>query len=127
MPTLFIRVLSPASRDEEDLHLSSTWLILEDDGSERAAGEADLRGLSELIDPSAVWLQKPNNIVVIVPGEHVLGVSCEVPGRSIGQIRRALPFVVEEFVATEIEGMHLASGTGIHNANRRNMTSGRRP
>ena len=110
MPTLFIRALSPATRDEEGLHLSSTWLILEDDGSERAKGKADLRGLSELIDPSANWLQKPNNIVVIVPGEHVLGVSCEVPGRSIGQIRRALPFVVEEYVATEIEGMHLASG-----------------
>ncbi len=110
MSTLFIRVLSPATRDEEGLHLSSTWLILEDDGSERAQGKADLRGLSELIDPSANWLQKPDNIVVIVPGEHVLGVSCEVPGRSIGQIRRALPFVVEEYVATEIEGMHLASG-----------------
>ncbi|MCZ6642076.1 MAG: type II secretion system protein GspL [Gammaproteobacteria bacterium] len=110
MPTLFIRLLSPASKDDEGLHLNSTWLILEDDGSERATGEADLRGLSELIDPSTSWLQQPNNIVVLVPGEHVLGVSCEVPGRSIGQIRRALPFVVEEYVATEIEGMHLASG-----------------
>lgn len=110
MPTLFIRLLSPARRDDEGLHLDSTWLILEDDGSTRATGEADLRGLSELIDPSAGWLQQPDNIVVIVPGEHVLGVSCEVPGRSIGQIRRALPFVVEEYVATEIEGMHLASG-----------------
>ncbi|MCZ6853063.1 MAG: type II secretion system protein GspL [Gammaproteobacteria bacterium] len=111
MPTLFIRLLSPASRDEEELQLSSTWLILEDDGSARAEGEADLRGLHELIDPSADWLHKPNKIVVIVPGEHVLGVSCEVPGRNISQIRRALPFVVEEYVATDIEKMHLVSGS----------------
>ena len=109
MPTLFIRLLSPATHDEEGIHLSSAWMIVEDDGSERAKGEADLRGLSELIDPSSQWLHKPDNIVVIVPSEHVLAVSCEVPGRSIGQIRRALPFVVEEFVATEIEGLHLAN------------------
>jgi general secretion pathway protein L len=110
MPTLFIRVLSPATRDDEGFHLGSEWLIAEDDGSVRAKGVTDLRGLGELIDPQVDWLQNPAHIVVIVPGEHVLGVSCEVPGRSVGQIRRALPFVVEEFVATDIEGMHLAAG-----------------
>ena len=110
MPTLFIRVLSPATRDDEGFHLGSEWLIAEDDGAVRAKGVTDLRGLGELIDPQVDWLQNPNNVVVILPGEHVLGVTCEVPGRSVGQIRRALPFVVEEFVATDIEGMHLASG-----------------
>jgi len=110
MPTLFIRMLSPATRDDEGFHLRNEWLIAEDDGSVRAKGATDLRGLGELIDPHVDWLQNPSNIVVILPGEHVLGVSCEVPGRNIGQIRRALPFVVEEFVATDIEGMHLASG-----------------
>jgi len=110
MPTLYIRLLSPARRDDEGFHLGSEWLIVEDDGSERAKGVTDLRGLSDLIDPAADWLQNPQNIVTVVPGEHVLGVSCEVPGRSTGQIRRALPFVVEEFVATDSEGMHLAHG-----------------
>lgn len=110
MPTLYIRLLSPARRDDEGFHLGSEWLIVEDDGSERAKGVTDFRGLSDLIDPAAEWLQNPNNIVTVIPGEHVLGVSCEIPGRSTGQIRRALPFVVEEFVATDIEGMHLAHG-----------------
>jgi general secretion pathway protein L len=110
MPTLFIRVLSPAIRNDEGFQLGSEWLIAEDDGSVRAKGVTDMRGLGELIDPQVEWLQNPNNIVVILPGEHVLGVSCDVPGRSVGQIRRALPFVVEEFVATDIEGMHLACG-----------------
>ena len=110
MPTLFLRLLSPARRDDEGFHLDGEWLIVEDDGSERATGVTDFRGLSDLIDPAADWLQNPNNIVTIVPGEHVLGVSCEVPGRSTGQIRRALPYVVEEFVAADIEAMHLAHG-----------------
>lgn len=110
MPTLYLRLLAPARRDDEGFHLSVEWLIGEDDGAERATGVTDFRGLSDLIDPAADWLQNPNNIVVIVPAEHVLGVSCEVPGRSTGQIRRALPFVVEEFVAADIEGMHLAHG-----------------
>ena len=110
MSTLFLRLLSTARRDDEGFHLTGEWLIVEDDGSERATGVTDFRGLSDLIDPAADWLQNPNNIVTIVPGEHVLGVSCEVPGRSTGQIRRALPYVVEEFVAADIEAMHLAHG-----------------
>lgn len=108
MPTLFIRLKSPASRHEDGYRLQCEWLIEESDGSVRASGTTDYQGLSDLIDPSADWLQNPDNLVVIVPTEHVLAVSCDVPGRSIGQIRRALPFVVEEFVATDIDGMHLA-------------------
>ena len=89
---------------------SCDWLILENDGSVRASGVTDYRGLSELIDPAADWLQNPNNLMVVVPAENVLALDTEVPGRSVGQIRRALPFVVEEFVAADIEGMHLAHG-----------------
>lgn len=114
MPTLFIRFLSTVTRDDEGAHAGSEWLIAEDDGSVRAGGVTDLRGLSDLIDPGADWLQNPGNVVVVLPGEHVLAVSCEVPGRSVGQVRRALPYAVEEFVATDIEGMHLASGSIRH-------------
>ena len=110
MPTLFIRLQSRVFRDEDGVDLSCDWLILEDDDSVRASGVTDYRGLSELIDPSADWLQIPQNLVIVVPAEHVLGITTEVPGRSVGQIRRALPFVVEEFVAADIEEMHLAHG-----------------
>jgi general secretion pathway protein L len=76
----------------------------------RASGVTDYRGLSELIDPSADWLQNPENLVIMVPAEHVLALSTEVPGRSVGHIRRALPFVVEEYLAADIERMHVAHG-----------------
>lgn len=110
MPTLFIRLQSPVYRDEDGTELSCDWLILENDGKVRANGVTDYRGLSELIDPSADWLQNPNNLVIVVPAEHVLALTTEVPGRSVGHIRRALPYVVEEFLAADIERMHLAHG-----------------
>lgn len=110
MPKLFIRLLGPAHASDDGFRVSSAWMIQEDDGRVRARGETDFRGLSELIDPGTDWLQQPANVVVTVPGEEVLSLSCEVPGRSVGQVRRALPFVVEEFVTTDIESLHLASG-----------------
>ena len=110
MPKLFIRFLSPALPSEEGYQVRSEWAILEDTGDVRATGETDFRGLSDIIDPTTDWLSQPNNVIVIVPNDLVLCVSCSVPGRSVGQIRRALPFVVEEFVTTDIDHMHLASG-----------------
>lgn len=110
MPKLFIRLLSPAVATDEGYRVSSAWMIQEDDGRTRARGETDFRGLSELIDPGSDWLQNPGNVVVTVPAEHVLSLSVEVPGRSLGQVRRALPFLVEEYLTTDIESMHLAAG-----------------
>jgi general secretion pathway protein L len=110
MPKLFIRLLSPAVATDEGYEVQSAWIITNEDDAVRAHGETDFRGLSDLVDPDANWLQQPENIVVAIPGDHVLGLSCEVPGRAVGQIRRALPFVIEEFVTTDIERMHLAHG-----------------
>jgi len=110
MPKLFLKLETPARRDEEGYHLDVAWQIRENDNAVRADGVTDFRGLSDLIDPGSDWLNDPANIVVFVPAERVLSLRCEVPGRSTGQIRRALPFVVEEFVATDIEAMHLAHG-----------------
>ncbi len=135
MTTLFIRVQGPAISGaaatglapaeaalstnfeegfEEGLApgpgLSAHWLISEPDGSLRAEGNTDLRGLSELIDPHTEWVKNPANVVLLVPASLVLNVNCEVPGRNASQVRRALPFAVEEFVATDIEDMHVAAG-----------------
>jgi general secretion pathway protein L len=110
MPKLFISLLSPAVATDEGYDVRSAWMIQEDDGRIRARGETDFRGLAELIDPGTDWVGVPGNIVVTIPSEHVLSLTCDVPGRSVGQMRRALPYVVEEFVTTDIDTMHLASG-----------------
>lgn len=110
MPKLFLRLLTPAVAADEGYRISSEWMIQEDDGRVRGHGVTDFRGLSELIDPDTDWLQVPGNVIVTLPAEHVLSMTCQVPGRSVGQIRRALPFMVEEFITTDIDAMHLASG-----------------
>lgn len=108
MPKLFIRLLSPATATDEGFAVQSAWIITNEDEAIRAHGETDFRGLSDLVDPNANWLQQPENVVVTIPAEHVLALSCAVPGRSVGQVRKALPFVIEEFVTTDIERLHLA-------------------
>jgi len=101
---------SPPDEPTADFQLAAQWLISEPGGEVRAEGETDLRGLSELIDPGTDWVQNPANVVLLVPTSLVLNISCEVPGRNAAQVRRALPFAVEEFVASDIEMMHVAAG-----------------
>ena len=130
MPTLFIRALSIPRTLDEGLEFSCEWLIVDQDGGHSSRGTGDFVCLvDEEADPTPFWrgidswpgegddsgagdewARDPANVVVLVPGEHVLSVTCEVPGRNAGQIRRALPYVVEEFIAGNIESTHLASG-----------------
>lgn len=110
MPRLFIRLISPVEHDEGEPRLGAEWLLLESDGTHRGHGVTDYRGLTELTDLDADWLSTPDNIVVFLPTEYVLNVPVTVPGGNVGQIRKALPFAVEEFIAGDIDGMHLAHG-----------------
>ena len=57
-----------------------------------------------------IGLIRPADIVGIIPGDEVLLLGCEVPGRTAATIKKALPFVLEEFVAGEIESLHIAHG-----------------
>ena len=75
MPKLFIRLLSPATATEEGFDVQSAWIITNEQDELRAEGETDFRGLSDLIDPDADWLNQPDNIVVSIPGDHVLALS----------------------------------------------------
>lgn len=112
MPRLFVRVLSEATPhpDGDGFDLGVEWLIKENNGSVRGSGVTDYRGLADIADPNVDWLTNPDNTVVYLPSQFVLMVTCEVPGRSAAQIRRALPFAAEEYVATDIELMHIAHG-----------------
>ncbi len=122
MPRLYLRVLSEATAnflpeqaeelalDGDSYSLGVEWLIRENDGSVRGTGVTDYRGLADVADPNIDWLANPDNTVVVLPSQFVLMVNCEVPGRNAAQIRRALPFAAEEYVATDIEFMHIAHG-----------------
>lgn len=46
--------------------------------------------------------------VVLVPGELVFLTSAHIPTRQVRQIKQALPYMVEELIADNIEDVHLA-------------------
>lgn len=52
--------------------------------------------------PVATWL--------ILPAEQLLRTAVEVPARGRRQIEMAVPYLVEEFLAEDVEGLHLAMG-----------------
>ena len=116
--TLFIRLLTPAERLGDGFRLQCQWLLADGDGRRRQ-GWADYEGLQALTngqggeegaDGAANLAGEAPEVVALAPNDHVLCLQCEVPGRRAGQIKQALPFVVEEFLATDIEDLHIAPG-----------------
>lgn len=118
MPSiLFIRLLTPAERLSDGFRLHCQWLLIDDDGR-RQQGWADYEDLQALASgqggaeegAGAPALAEAAAVVALAPNDQVLCLQCEVPGRRAGQLKQALPFVVEEFLAADIEDMHIAPG-----------------
>lgn len=109
MSRLFVQVSREAEASEGGYLLRDLeWVLLDAAGELVSRGTGDGAALAGLLGANAI--QEPENTVVILPGEFCLWVQCSVPGRTNGQIRRALPFVVEEFLAGDVESTHLAHG-----------------
>jgi general secretion pathway protein L len=83
------------------------WLLLdESSGVVRSRGEGGPDELTEFIE-DASW---NGATIVLVPSERVLLTSANVPSRKLRQIAQALPFVIEEQLAGNVERMHVAMG-----------------
>jgi type II secretion system protein L len=110
MQRLFIYLMSPAQADaEEHWQIQSLrWVCLDADGGLHSQGQGDLAALAELV-PEAVR-GEPDAVVALIPAEHSLSMQVQVPGRSNAQIRKALPYVVEEYLASDLDSVHIASG-----------------
>ena len=116
---LFIRMLSaspapPGANPAADT-IPCQWLLRDDRGQTLAQGDSLAEGLAGAIGADGVTdvsntLADPDNIVVLAPSAAVAWLSCAVPGRRAAQIRRALPFAVEESLTQDVETMHLAHG-----------------
>ena len=100
---LFLRPTTPAGQTEAGWHIDAQWLACDAAGAVVAQGQADADALAALAEEP--WASE---VVLLVPVEHVTWLTIAVPGRSAAQIRRALPFAAEEFLAQDIETMHLA-------------------
>jgi general secretion pathway protein L len=110
MSRLFVRLGAPAVQSSDDRWLLAelTWVLLEDDGALISQGHGDGEALARLLERRA--LDEATRVILVLPTERSMLLELNVPGRSSGQIRRALPFVLEEYLASEIDDMHIAHG-----------------
>ncbi len=110
MPKLFVRAevqerdSQLAISDEQSLRLH--WRLIGESSVE--AGISSVQEFPLLKHDHANWPESPEHIVAIIPGDEVLLLGCEVPGRTAGTVKKALPYALEEFVAGDIEDLHIA-------------------
>ncbi len=107
MPTLFIRFFDAVRASEDGPLAELEWLII-DQGDTKDRGVTDLRGLADLVN--RVDFSDPSSVVLIVPTEFVVSIRVSIPGRTASQIRRGLPFALEEYLTDDLNNMHIASG-----------------
>ena len=116
MSTLLIRILernNTSSGDVraalENVNYPLQWVLIRNDQS-LEQGEATASTFSEQLKELVEKESNLDSIAAVIPSEQVLMLSCSVPGRNSGQIRQALPYALEEYVAADIETMHIAVG-----------------
>ena len=110
MRRLFVRIKAPVVRTDAGFDASVDYLVLDEDGMTESAGRTNGAGLAEFVETNAHLAEDPARVVVLVSVTEVLSASCVVPGRSVAQMRRAVPYAVEEFVADDIDTMQVACG-----------------
>ena len=106
MARLFLRLTAPAYETDDGLDGPCQWLLKHDAGDVLAQGSDRLTDLGK----ARPWGDGAPEVIALAPVERVLCLARTVPGRTVSQIARALPFAVEEFVTQDIETMHLAHG-----------------
>jgi general secretion pathway protein L len=93
--TLLIR-LAPAAQGFRD------WLLVNEQGQGTGPVQSGA--------PDVGVLNSIRQVVVLVPGSEVSLFEVQVPGRNRQRVMRAVPYVLEERLAEDVEGLHFALG-----------------
>ena len=107
--TIIVQLIPPIRRpgDEEDgaIDCAAQWLCLPgEETAESAVPETgELSGLLEQPPEDCQW-------IVLIPGEDVLTTTVRLPAKRRRQALKALPFMLEDSIATDVTLEHLAVG-----------------
>ncbi|HED18894.1 MAG TPA: type II secretion system protein GspL [Gammaproteobacteria bacterium] len=93
--TLLIR-LAPAARGFKD------WLLLDEQGQ----GKGPVQNGA----PDEGVINSIRRVVVLVPGCELSLFEVQIPGRNRQRVMRAVPYVLEEQLAEDVEDLHFALG-----------------
>jgi len=99
-PTLVIYI--PAATIDDDSSIA--WHVFGSAGDLQHSGTHSLAALPDAL--RGVFAD--GETLVLVPGELVLIASVRIPSRQMRQIKQALPYMVEELIADNIEEVHMA-------------------
>ena len=88
------------------------WIVADDDGTRRSPPSA-----GTLAEAAAGVQGRP--VIVLVPATEALTTTIDLPVRGGPRLLAALPYALEEHIATDVEMMHFAAGD--------KRESGRRP
>jgi len=100
------RVLQlPSAHLDDDSIIS--WCAFNSAGDVQRSGRSALAALRRDLEPFG-----EGETLVLVPGELVRLTSVQIPSRQLRQIKQALPYMVEEMIADNIEEVHLAIPDG---------------
>src|SRR5205809_607323 len=100
MKQLVIQLPSAQVQAETELF----WCVFSAGGEVQASRRTTLavlqHALADVFEAGETW--------VLVPGELVTLTAVNIPSRQLRQIKQALPYMVEELIADNIEEVHLA-------------------
>lgn len=84
------------------------WAVFDEDGQLQASASVALAAVRSTI----TRYFRDGEIRVLVPGELVLLTKVRIPTKQLRHIKQALPYMVEEMIADNIEEVHLALPAG---------------
>ncbi|MFT7130227.1 MAG: general secretion pathway protein L [Gammaproteobacteria bacterium] len=80
------------------------WVLFDTQGDLVSTDKTPIENISSAVEN----MSNEHDVVIIVPGFRVLLCEASIPSKKLSQIKQALPFMVEEMIAEEIENVHIA-------------------
>jgi len=103
-PQLVLLIPSAELNDDTDVF----WCVFNSAAEIQGSGHSVLASLQQAL----AGLFAGGETLVLVPGELVRLAAVQIPSRQLRQIKQALPYMVEEMIADNIEDVHLAIPDG---------------
>lgn len=107
---MYLRDFSWDESEEEITCVGTVeWLIDGDEDTESRGGECQILDLKTELEALNDDIRF-NSTVLFLDDSYTLFVREKIPGRNVPQIRRALPFAVENYLSKDLENTHIAHG-----------------
>ena len=99
---LVIRI--PIETGEFTASSVAEWVLFDALGDHIRSDKTSIENIHTVVNNTS----SEYDVVVVIPGFRVLLCDVAIPSKKLSQVKQALPFMVEELIAEEIENVHMA-------------------